>query len=312
MDRADFELVVAVARTGSLTAAARALHTAQPPLSRRLQQLERQVGAPLFTRGRHGATPTAVGRTLVDRAEEALAAMALAEQDAADAAAGRAGRLRIGVTPTLGAVLLPPALAAFRRSHAHVRLDLRSSGDSDALRADVRRGALDVAIAVAPGRREAGTRVALKGEQRFVLIAPVDMQLPTARGKPVPVSVLKDLPLVSLPRGEGLRSQLDAVMAELGVEPDLTIETSEREMLVSFVAAGLGASLVPDGVVRSRAVPGVRVHELEPPVTRPVGAIVASGPLPQLVDDFLAAVARHTSLTAQREARPTRSLARAR
>jgi DNA-binding transcriptional LysR family regulator len=312
MDRADFELVVTVARTGSLTAAARALHTAQPPLSRRLQQLERQVGAPLFTRGRHGATPTAVGRALVIRAEEALAAIALAEQDVADAAAGRAGRLRLGVTPTLGAVLLPPALAAFRRTHTDVRLDLQSSGDSDVLRADVRTGALDVAIAVAPGRREAGTRVALRGEQRFVLIAPADMTLPATKDAAVPVAVLGELPLVSLPHGEGLRTQLDAVMAQLGVEPDLVVETSEREMLVSFVAAGLGASLVPEGVVRSRTVPGVRVHELEPPVTRPVATIVASGRVPQLVDDFLGAVARHTPLTASSEARPTRSQSRAR
>jgi DNA-binding transcriptional LysR family regulator len=312
VDRADFELVVTVARTGSLTAAARALHIAQPPLSRRLQQLEREVGAPLFMRGRHGATPTAVGRTLVARAEEALAAIALAEQDAADAAAGRAGRLRIGVTPTLGAVLLPPALAAFRRSHPHVRLDLRSSGDSEVLRADVRDGALDIAVAVAPARREAGTKVALRGEQRFVLIAPTDMHLTAAIGEPVPVATLKEIPLVSLPHGEGLRIQLDAVMAQLGAEPDLVIETSEREMLVSFVAAGLGASLVPEGVVRSRAVPGVRVHDLEPPVTRPVAAIVGAGRVPQLVDDFIAAVAQHTVLTAPRESPRTRSRSRAR
>src|SRR5436305_7247996 len=96
MDRADLELVVAIARAGSLSRAARELHIAQPPLSRRLQHLEREVGAALFLRGRHGATPTAVGRTLIVGAEAALAAIARAEQDALDAAAGRAGRLRIG------------------------------------------------------------------------------------------------------------------------------------------------------------------------------------------------------------------------
>src|SRR3954471_9306932 len=129
MDRADLELVVAIARSGSLTAAARQLHIAQPPLSRRLQHLEREWGAELFLRGRHGATPTAVGRALVDGAGAALAAIARAEQHAVDAAAGRAGRLRVGVTPTLGATLLPEVLASFRRSHPDVRLDLTSSGD---------------------------------------------------------------------------------------------------------------------------------------------------------------------------------------
>jgi DNA-binding transcriptional LysR family regulator len=297
MERADLELVVAVASTGSLTAAARSLHMAQPPLSRRLQALERSVGAPLFTRGRHGAAPTAVGRALVAGAEAALAAITRAEQDAADAAAGRAGRLRIGVTPTIGAVLLPPVLAAFRRSHAGVRLDLRSSGDSGELRTAVRDGDLDIAFAVRANRPEAGTRVALRGEQRFVLIAPSERTLHQVRPGTVRLSALREIPLVTLPKTEGLRQQLDEVMATLGAEPELAIETSEREMLVSFVAAGLGASLVPEGFVRSRSVPGVRVYELEPPVSRPIGAFVASGPLPGVIDAFLREATRHGAFT---------------
>ena len=163
---------MAIGRTGSLTAAARQLHIAQPPLSRRLKRIESEIGAELFTRGRHGATPTVVGRTLVDRAETALAAIRRAEQDAADVASGRAGRLNIGVTPTLGAVLLPGALAAFRLLHPDVRLDLVASGDSAQLRQQVRDGRLDVALAVIVRPPEPGTRVALKGQQRFVLIAP--------------------------------------------------------------------------------------------------------------------------------------------
>src|SRR3954453_6701741 len=94
MDRADLELVVAIGRTGSLPAASRALHTAQPPLSRRLQAIERAVGTELFTRGRHGATPTVAGRTLIDRAELALAAITRAEQDTADVAGGGGRRAR--------------------------------------------------------------------------------------------------------------------------------------------------------------------------------------------------------------------------
>src|SRR5438552_11199278 len=200
MDRADFELVVAIAHTGSLTGAARQLHIAQPPLSRRLQHLERTVGASLFLRGRHGATPTAVGRALVESAEAALAAVARAEQDTADAAAGRAGRLRIGVTPTLGAVLLPAVLAAFRRAHPDVRLDLTSSGDSAWLRQQAGAGELDIAVAALAVSPEQSTRVALSGEQRFVLIAPTELRLPrTLRRRAV-----VDLPLVALTAGEGL------------------------------------------------------------------------------------------------------------
>src|SRR5262249_40723564 len=155
------------------------------------------------------------------------------------------GRLRIGVTPTIGAVLLPPVVAAFRRSHADVRLDLRSSGDSAWLRTAVRDGDLDVAIAVRAIRAEPGTTIALRGEQRFVLIAPSEQALRQVRPNVVRLAVLREIPLVTVPKSEGLRQQLDDVMARLGAEPDIAIETAEREMLVAFVAAGLGGSLVP-------------------------------------------------------------------
>jgi DNA-binding transcriptional LysR family regulator len=296
MDRGDLELVVAIGRTGSLTAAARQLHIAQPPLSRRLKRIESEVGAPLFTRGRHGATPTVVGRTLVDRAEAALRAIRTAEQDAQDVAGGRAGRLNIGVTPTLGAVLLPGALAAFRQTHRDVRLDLVASGDSAHLRQQVREGGLDVALAVLARPPEPGTRVALRGQQRFVLIAPRDLRLGrSASSTKVGRAALAGLPVVALTKGSGLRQQLDDVFDELGVSPEIAIETSEREMLVPFVAAGLGVSLVPEGFVTGRA-PGCAMYELDPAVRRPVGAVVAKGRPPVLVTALVDTLRETTDL----------------
>jgi DNA-binding transcriptional LysR family regulator len=311
MDRADLELVVAIGRTGSLTAAARVLHTAQPPLSRRLQAIERAVGATLFTRGRHGATPTVVGRTLIERAEQALDAIARAEQDAADVAAGRAGRLRIGATPTLGAELLPASLAAFRSEHPDVRIELASSGDSAGLRASVREGELDVAVCVLDPTDEAGVHVAARGEQRFVLIAPADMRLAKGASHRVATRALVGLPLVTISAGEGLRVVVDQLLAGLGAEPVITIETSEREMLVPFVAAGLGASVVPEGFARQRVAAGVSTYELHPPVRRAVGVVVAPGEPGALVAAFVDEVVEAGDLT-RRAARSRRTPARAR
>jgi DNA-binding transcriptional LysR family regulator len=79
------------------------------------------------------------------------------------------------------------------------------------------------------------------------------------------------------------------------VSPDITLETSEREMLVPFVAAGLGVSLVPEGFVTGRAA-GCTIYELEPAVRRPVGAVVAKGRLPALVTALLDTLADTTDL----------------
>ena len=296
MDRADLELVVALGRTGSLTAAARHLHVAQPALSRRLAALERALGAELFQRGRHGATPTVVGRALIEGASTALTAMERAEQDAVDAAAGRAGRLRIGVIPTLGAVLLPPVLAAFRASHPGVRLELVARGNSAELRRRVALGELDVAIAVLAPAAEAGVRVAATGQQRFVVVAPSDTPLRVRNGK-VDRRQLLGVPVVALVEGEGLRQQLDSVYADLGAEANIAFETSEREMLLPMVAAGLGITLVPEGFARQRSATGLRVNELSPTLDRAVGAVVAPT-TGLLVDAFVDALVEGGELRA--------------
>jgi len=273
-----------------------------------LQHLEREVGAALFLRGRHGATPTPVGRSLIAGAEAALAAIGRAEQDALDAAAGRAGRLRVGVTPTLGAVLLPAVLAAFRHSHPDVRLDLISSGDSAWLRQQAAAGELDIAVAALATHPEANTTVALAGEQHFVVIAPAELRL----GKAVRRDALVGVPVVALTAGEGLRQQLDQMFSELGTEPTIAIETSEREMLVPFVAAGLGVALVPEGFARARPAEGLTIHDLAPPLRRPIGAVIPEGDVSALVQAFLDALVERTDLVTARRAPRRRTPPRAR
>lgn len=287
MDRVDLELVVTLAESGSLTAAARMLHAAQPALSRRLARLERDLGTRLFERGRRGATPTPAGRVLVERSKEALAALERAENDTIDAGAGRAGRLRIGTTPTLGADALPPALAELRRTRPGIRLDLVASGDSAWLRHAVRMGELDAALAVIDPLDRDGLSIALAAPQHFAVVVPADH--PLASLSTIPRPRLVGEPMVCLSHGQGLRHVVDAVLAELGAEPVVSIETSEREMLIPFVTAGLGVTLVPEVFARQRSGPGVVVRPVRPRVERSVGVLVRAGTSDGLTDAFIAA-----------------------
>jgi len=199
-------------------------------------------------------------------------------------------------------------LAAFHRAHPDVRLDLTASGDSGWLRAQVASGELDIAVAAVAARAEAGTQVALSGEQKFVLIAPADLHLP----KTVRHEKLARLPVVTLTAGEGLRQHLDQIYAGIGAEPDIAIETSEREMLVPFVAAGIGVALVPDDFARARPAGGLTIHQLAPPVRRAIGAVVAPGEVPALVAAFLDELADGTDLVRARAAPRRRTPRRAR
>jgi LysR family hydrogen peroxide-inducible transcriptional activator len=277
MDRADLELVVTLSEVGSLTAAAGSLHVAQPALSRRLRNLETEVGAPLFERGRRGASPTPVGRLLATEAADILGRWQGALDAVESAVAGRLGRIRLGVTPTLGADLLPPVLARLHRGTPDLRIELEASGDSRALRNGVANGELDMAVAVLAADREAGTRVARVGEQSITLVMPADHRF--ASMDAVPRRALIGQALVALRAGEGLRELLDEIFDELGDAPDVAIETSEREMLLPFVAAGLGVTLVPVEFARQRIRPGLVSRALTPRIRRRIGVVVRPGAL---------------------------------
>jgi DNA-binding transcriptional LysR family regulator len=291
MDRAQLELVVALDEAGSLTGAARALHTAQPAVTRRLATLERQLGTTLFDRGRHGAVATPAGRAVVTAARDALQALTRADETAAHAAAGGAGLLRIGATPTLGADVLPAALASFRRGNPKVRLELVAHGDSAWLRRELADGRLDVALAVLPSDADPSVEVAAEAGQEFAVVVAADDPLAEGanrrnRAAPLPRAALAGHPVVAIHHGEGLRLVLDNFFAGLGAEPTVAIETSEREMLLPLVAAGLGATLVPANFARQRVGAGVVARTLDPPLVREVGVLLRAGSRDQLARTF--------------------------
>jgi DNA-binding transcriptional LysR family regulator len=283
MDMGDLELVAATVELGTLTGAAERLHTAQPALTRRLARLEQELGGPLFERGRRGAHPTPAGQALSAGAVEILQAVRSLERRTRDALAGRVGQLRIGTAPTLGADILPPVLAAHRRAHPDVDLEVTSHGDSDWLLREVAARRLDVALAVSPDRLDAQLEVPVVRSQRFVLAVPAGD--PLAALDVVPRSRLATERVVAIRAGEGLRQLLDRIFRDLGVEPDVSIETTDREMLLPLVAAGMGVTLVPDHFARRRVVEGVEIRPLRPAVVRRVGVVVArSNTSPQVRD----------------------------
>lgn len=152
MQLESLEAFLAVARYGSVTAAARALGFTQSAVSRQVATLEAQTGARLFDRLARGVALTDEGRCLLPHAEAMVGRLATARRDL-DALRGLgAGRLRVGAFPTALAALVPRALAAFRQAHPGVALGL-AEGRTPALLEHLRAGDTDVAVVSAPAGR---------------------------------------------------------------------------------------------------------------------------------------------------------------
>ena len=167
LDVTRLRVLVAVARHGSVTAAARALNYAQPSVSHHLSRLEAETGALLTQRAGRGVRLTDAGRLLAERAEEILGRLDAAENELAAHVGLRAGRIRLAAFPSALSTLVPMAAARLEGENPGLDLTLAEAEPPEALRM-LRAGYVDVALVFRhyqdgvtvspPGDAEEGTR----------------------------------------------------------------------------------------------------------------------------------------------------------
>lgn len=239
---------LAIAETGSFTAAASRCHVAQPSLSTQLAKLEGELGGPLFERGRKGATLTQRGDLFRPRAAEALRQLEAAKTESDELAGLKRGSVSLGCMPTTGAYLLPPLLKAFGKAHPGIHLDLREDSSPELARL-LRDREVDLAIV-----DEAGLGAGLASELLFTepLLLAVPPRHPLAKRKRLALAALKDEPLILMKSGHGFRKIVLDALAKAGVEPKVVHESGEIETIQALVEAGLGLALVPRMVRKAK------------------------------------------------------------
>ena len=170
-----YRAFLAVLCEGSLSAAARALGLAQPTLGRQIAELERDLGAPLFIRSQRGLVPTDAARDIAAHAETMAAAAGAMQRLASGGMSDRSGVIRITASEIIGAEVLPPLLAAFRRAHPAIAIELILSNRVE----DLLQGEADIAVRmVRPSQqalvaRQIGTVVlGFYAHKRYLAAAP--------------------------------------------------------------------------------------------------------------------------------------------
>src|SRR3982750_4617736 len=138
-----------VAARGSFSAAADALAYTQSAVSQQIAALEREAGTRLVERNARGVRLTAAGRALVEHADAILARLADAEAELEAIAGLRGGRLRLAAFPSVGATLMPLAIATFRERHPDIELTVRQLEPEDSLPL-LKSGELDIALTIEP------------------------------------------------------------------------------------------------------------------------------------------------------------------
>jgi DNA-binding transcriptional LysR family regulator len=234
---------LAVAEEQSFTRAAARLHLAQPSLSRQVRLLEQELGVVLFNRGpgQGPVTLTPDGSALLPFMQRVLADVEATGAEARALSGMARGRLAVGATPSLVTSALAPALVEFHASHPGIELAVVEGG-SHQLVPRVASGEVDLAIVVLPVTDPLVVTTPLFDDPLVLATAP-DHRLADRRR--VRVRELEGLDLVMFREGYDLRAVTLAACADAGVEPHLVSEGGEMAGVLSFVAAGLGAAVVP-------------------------------------------------------------------
>ncbi|MBI1416071.1 MAG: LysR family transcriptional regulator [Limimaricola sp.] len=261
--------VEALAQHGHFGRAAETCAISQPALSMQVRDLEERLGAALFERGARGVSLSPFGSEFLERARDILRAVDELE-DLARAAQGQlAGRLRLGVIPTIAPYLLPGFLGRLMRSHADLDIHVRETLTPRLIR-ELDEGRLDTAIVALPVSEPWLTEMPLFSEN-FLLVRPL-----AEANLPVPDrESLREMRLLLLEEGHCFRDQALSFCNLHASAPRELLDGSSLSTLVQMVGAGIGVTLIPEMAVavETRSAPVATARFPAPEPSRTIGMV---------------------------------------
>jgi len=247
MELRQLEYFVAVAEEASFTRAASRVHVAQPGVSAQVRRLESELGQQLLDRSGRSVRLTEVGSAVLPFARAALDAVANARLAVDDLAGLVRGQVTVGMVSGCALPVLAELLAGFHDRHPGVAIALVED-NSDRLVERLRDGRLDLALIGWAEQTPADIDSVVLVDEELVAVAAPGHPLAGAGAGAITIRQLRDLPLVSLPRGTGVRAALDAACAAAGFTPRIVFEASALPMVVELAGRGLGLAVVPTSI----------------------------------------------------------------
>lgn len=256
--------LIAIVDLGTFSAAAKALHLAQPTVSLHISELESRLDAPLVVRGSRRVTPTAAGAVLVERGRKLLRDVDEAVEAVKRQAEGRTGRVRLGASTGVVVDLLPQVLEALGGGHAGIDVEVSILGSYEAM-ARLAAGTLDIGLVAMPQTPVRDLVVTPWREQPMMAFVPRHWKAP----KRVTPAWLAARPLIFNDATTHMYRLAMEWFAEAGFAPRARIELNYDAAIRNLVAAGYGAALLPVEQVANGALDErVQILPLVPRLTR--------------------------------------------
>ncbi|MGQ0832874.1 MAG: LysR family transcriptional regulator [Microthrixaceae bacterium] len=239
MDLRQLAALVAVAEGGSITAAARSLHTVQSNISTHIARLEQELGATLFDRG--SGRLTQEGEAVLHRARHIQVELDAITADVAALRDEVTGTVRLGCIGTVGRWLVPLVLERAAVEHPGIRVVVVDA-TTTSLVPQLLSDSLDLAVVNLPLSEPDLVHDALFDEDRLV-IAPVGH--PLAGQGSVTLAELGEHELLLEPTGTSFRDELDTEAAAAGTTLRAFAEVDGLRLITSLAFQGFGAAIIP-------------------------------------------------------------------
>ncbi len=282
LDITRLRVLDALARLGSVTAAAKELHYTQPTVSHHLARLEAETGAQLLQRAGRGIRLTPAGQLLADRAAEIIGRIETADAELAAHVGLTAGRVRLASFSSVIGSLVPRAVAALTNKHPGLQIGLTDTQPPEALEL-LRTGKIDVAIIFRYDETEP---------------EPQDVRLHHLLDDPLYLLSTRDGHTLATMRDATwiagcarCRSHLLSMCADQGFEPRIGYTSDDMVVMQALVAAGLGVATSPGLALRAHRIKGIVAREIPGSHQHIYAATYGEPPDPPATTALLAALA---------------------
>ncbi|PQA78439.1 LysR family transcriptional regulator [Rhodoferax sp. TS-BS-61-7] len=247
MDLKQLEYFVRVAEMGSFTRASISLDVAQPALSRQIRLLEVELRQNLLTRNGRGAVPTEAGKLLLEHGRGILHQVQLTREELGAARGALAGRVSIGLPPSLSKLITVPLVLAFREHLPQAQLTL-TEGFSVQMHEGLRLGNLDMAVLYNPGQSTELEMSTLDEDELSLISHNPQTGGKSKPAKPAPAISLQDvanLPLILPSRPNAFRILIEGEMMAIGRRPEVMLEVDGLNAILNLVKEGMGHAVLP-------------------------------------------------------------------
>lgn len=242
MQLRQLEYLLAIWDAGSFSAAAARLYVTQPSLSQQIAALEKELGAPLLERGRHGVALTPAGRVFIPQAQAIVRAAAEAQDSVRQVVEARAGDVHVLTVRSVASGVLPSSAARWHALMPSVVLRMHDFSHRQELEHAVRGGQGDLAIGPRPARWEGP--VSSLGFEEMVVTAPAPHG-----ADPAQPAELAAADWVLYEPEQGMSEVIERIAAHFEFTPRTVARTGQVAAALQFAIEGIGIAVTPENAV---------------------------------------------------------------